>query len=80
MIKYRKEKITSEVIDKVICEVCKTEYDCTKDFLEVQEIQHISVDGGFGSIFGDGVKLKADICQHCFKKIFGKYLVEDDGG
>lgn len=63
-------------IDKVICDVCKKEYSFTDDVMEAQEFQHIFVNGGFGSVFGDGSQLKADICQYCFKEIMGKYLME----
>lgn len=80
MIEYGKETVEQKFPIKVTCDVCKTEYDWVKDRMEVQEFQHIHIEGGFGSVFGDGNKLRADICQYCFKKIFGKYLVEDNGG
>lgn len=78
MIKYRKEKIETRIIDSVVCEVCKKEYKYDSDFLEAQEFQKLTVNGGYASVFGDGVRMKADICQHCFKELFGKYLVKED--
>lgn len=78
MIKYRTEKVETRILDKIICDVCKKEYDYTKDFLETQEFQCININGGYGSVFGDGVQKKADVCQHCIQKLLGEYLVEED--
>lgn len=33
---------------------------------------------GYGSIFGDGIKIECDICQHCLKKLIGEYCREAD--
>ena len=33
------------------------------------KFHHIDFFGGYGSVFGDGNRLKVDICQHCLKKI-----------
>ena len=52
-------------ITSVICDVCKKEYKCEEDILEVQEFHHIEIIGGFNSVFGDMNKVRADICQHC---------------
>lgn len=83
MIKYRIEKVEQKIPESITCDVCKKEYNCKKgergndDIMEVQEFNHISFQGGFNSVFGDGVGMKIDICQHCFKDLLGKYLVED---
>lgn len=77
MIKYRTEMEEKKYIDRVMCDVCKKEYSFTgNEQMEAQEFQHIYVNGGYGSVFGDGSQLQVDICQHCFKEIMGKYLVE----
>ena len=75
MIKYTTETIEQKVPESVICDVCKTEYSCRDEVSnEVQEFTFINFTGGYDSIFGDGVNMKADICQHCLKKILGDYL------
>ena len=79
MIKNRKEMVEDDVPVAFVCDVCKKEYDCEKDALEVQEFQCIQIDAGYASVFGDGVRLTADVCQHCMKKLLGEYLVEDKG-
>jgi antitoxin CcdA len=78
MITYKTQLKEEIVIEKITCDVCKKEYDYNKNSWEVQEFQHIRIEGGYGSVFGDGNKLKADICQDCYKEIIGKYLVDDN--
>ena len=79
MIKYREEMRKSRVLESVTCDICKKEYSYTgNECMEAQEFQHLSVRGGYDSVFGDGSMLKADICQHCFKDKFGQYLLEDE--
>ena len=55
-----------EILDSLECDICHTSYD---DVMEIQEFIKIDFVGGFQSIFGDGNRLKIDICQHCFKRI-----------
>ena len=74
MIQYKKETVEEEFPVGMTCDVCKREFDCKKDHLEVQEFHHINIEGGYGSIFGDGAKIECDICQHCLKKILGEYI------
>jgi antitoxin CcdA len=78
MRKYRIEQVEQKIVDKVVCDVCKKEFDDKVDWEEVQEFHCIDFVGGYGSIFGDGVTMKADICQHCLKKLVGEYLVRDN--
>jgi len=76
MIKYIKQVVDPvDVADSVICDVCKKKYSFSgEEGMEAQEFQHIRVNGGYGSVFGDGAVWAVDICQHCFKEIMGKYL------
>jgi len=78
MLKFRTEKkeIEDKILDKVVCDVCKKEYNYagTDDIEEVQEFQHIRFTGGYGSIFGDDVSFETDICQHCLKEKLGEYI------
>lgn len=77
MIEYGKETVEQKFPIKVTCDVCKKEYTYKgNDIMEAQEFQHIRVNGGYGSVFGDGAVLGVDICQQCLKKILGEYLVE----
>jgi len=77
MIKYETEKIEQKYVTSIVCDICKKEINVLKDRMEAQEIHHIEFVGGFGSVFGDGVKITCDICQHCLKEKLGKYLVRD---
>ena len=73
---------------KIICDVCKKEYYTSEngfdgsdphvdDSLEVQEFVYIRHCGGFRSVFGDGSVMRIDMCQHCFKKLLGKYIKDE---
>jgi len=83
MIKYKKMTIEKEVWESIICDVCKKEYKSNKnnmsmdDEMEIQEFHSINFTGGFRSVFGDGVAMKLDICQHCLKEKLGEYMIMD---
>ncbi len=64
-------KLENEIVG-LKCDRCKREY---LDKLETQEFVKIDFIGGYGSIFGDGHSVEADICQHCLKEIMGSFLV-----
>jgi hypothetical protein len=69
-----RETIRTTIMDhatKVECDVCKKIYN---DMFEVQEFIHISIKGGYCSVFGDGNDVEIDICQHCFKEKFADHL------
>ena len=78
MIKYEIEKIEQRIPAKITCDVCKKEFDVRKDSFDVQEFLFINFIGGYGSVFGDGSKVQAEICQDCVKKLLGKYLRIDE--
>lgn len=44
------------------------------DYDEDQERLSIDFRGGYGSVFGDGSTVQADLCQHCVKKVLGRWL------
>ncbi len=69
------EEVKTEVLDKIICDVCKKEfqYNNYPDDFEIQEFFSINTVGGYGSVFGDEERFRIDICQHCFKDILEKY-------
>ena len=68
MKKYKEIEITEKVCTEIQCDVCKRVFGDGDDF-EIQEFQFIDFDGGYTSVFGDGARVKVDICQHCFDKM-----------
>lgn len=66
--------------DIVVCDRCHHEMGPDSKDFELQERIAIRFRGGYGSVFGDGNLVEADICQNCLNEIFGKYLriTEDD--
>lgn len=76
MRQNRTKTIQEEI---VVCDRCHREMG-PEDTDELQERTAIRFRAGYGSIFGDGNLVEADICQHCLQEVFGKYLriTEDD--
>ena len=50
----------------VKCDKCKKEYN---NIMEIQEFVKVRFVGGYSSIFGDGTRVMADICQYCLKEM-----------
>ena len=67
-----------EVVESVTCDVCLRKFSYDDDLLELQEMQHISDVGGYGSVFGDGEYYSIDICQHCLKEKLGQWITIKD--
>ena len=44
------------------------------DHDEDQERLAIDFIAGYGSVFGDGNRVQADLCQHCVHKVLGRWL------
>ena len=66
--------LESDLIVK--CDKCGKEYD---DIMEIQEMVKFRFTGGYGSIFGDGTRVIANICQYCLKPFLdGCGLREDE--
>jgi len=76
MINYdiQKEEVIKKYIETVSCDVCGKKYENDSDDIELQEFHHIRRTGGYGSVFGDSVTIKCDICQHCLYNIIGNYI------
>lgn len=64
----------------IVCDRCHREMDPESTDLEWQERIAIRFRAGYGSVFGDGNLVEADICQYCLQEVFGKYLriTQDD--
>ena len=78
MIKYKEitREIIEEVVDKIICDVCKEEFDDETQYMDTQEFQHIVFIGGYSSAFGDCNEIELDICSTCLETTFrGCYRV-----
>ena len=59
------------------CDMCKKEFreDTTPDdIFEVQEMLHVDFVGGYDSTFGDGRRIKFDLCQHCLLIVIETFL------
>jgi hypothetical protein len=80
MITYKKiqESKLAEIPISITCDICKKEYlydahDAGKSDMEIQEFHCIRLTGGYTSVFGDGMEIECDICQHCLYKLIEKY-------
>ena len=76
MIEYEIKKEEVKTPKTITCDCCKVTYyyDKHEDMFEVQEFHHIDFIAGYGSVFGDGVNVRGDICQHCIDSKFGEFL------
>jgi len=66
MIKVNSENklVKFTKMTSMICDACGKEYVADNVF-EIQEFHNIVFTGGYASVFGDGVDVRCDICQHC---------------
>lgn len=67
---------TTRFVHKIECDKCKKQFD-ERDFINWQECVSINNTGGYGSVFGDGARIRLDLCQDCFKELCGEYVVVD---
>ena len=61
------------------CDLCGNSYRegrTHEDDFQIQEFHEIDFVGGYGSVFGDGTRVKLDICQHCLKGLIGNFIPE----
>lgn len=76
----RQTRIKTVQEEIVVCDRCHREMAPDNTDCEHQERIAIRFRAGYGSVFGDGNLVEADICQHCLQEVLGKYLriTEDD--
>ena len=78
MEKTKKILRPAEVIDAFVCDKCGESFhpnaDDPLERSEANEMLHIRMEGGYGSIFGDGTKIEGDFCQDCVNTLLGIYL------
>jgi len=70
MIEFTTRITKERVVSKIFCDRCKKEII---ESFERQEIYYIQFVGGFTSVFGDGVEVHCDLCQHCLKELIGDF-------
>lgn len=58
-----------EIVISKQCDRCKKVFFPTNN-TEFQEFLHICVEGGCGSVWGDGIKMQVDLCQMCGHEMF----------
>ena len=75
MINYSIHAVEVKKPESITCDVCHSSYYHDSDWEEIQEFQRIDFIGGYGSIFGDGNHMAADICQKCLKNLLGASLM-----
>ena len=56
---------------QTFCDKCKKELI---DTFDKQEMHTILIHGGYASVFGDGTRVRIELCQECLHKIL------DDAG
>lgn len=71
-MKYTKARsIELEEVISITCDICQRNYESP---LEIQAFVLIDKTGGYGSAFGDGTRIKCDLCQYCLIEKLGGYL------
>jgi len=64
-----------EIVESCKCDKCERVITNGEDeILEFQEMLHIEMVGGPGSIFRDGTLIEGDFCQNCVNELLGKFL------
>jgi hypothetical protein len=72
MLEYQ-DKIVQEVA-ACTCDRCQRRMTPEDGDFEWQERLSIAFQGGYGSVFGDGKKVRLDLCQQCVSETLGTWL------
>jgi hypothetical protein len=75
-IKTVRKRVKEKELLAYVCDCCKKRLPAT-DWIEMQEMLHWRMRGGYGSAFGDGTEISLDLCQDCTKKLLGDYIQVD---
>ena len=65
-------------VKQLRCDRCERVAEA--DEVEFQEFTSIDHTAGYGSIFGDGMRVQIDLCQHCLKQALGQWLKVTETG
>jgi len=76
-LKTIRRRIREEVVEAYICDCCGKNIPAD-DWIEIQEMLHWRMCGGYGSVFGDQAKISLDLCQECTKTLLGRYIKVND--
>jgi hypothetical protein len=77
MIITKEKVVTEKVVDHIICDSCGLKYT-PENYEDWQEILCLRFTGGYGSVFGDGTTMEAQICQLCVRLLLGNILRETE--
>jgi uncharacterized protein YlaI len=75
-VKTVRRRIKEREIQAYFCDCCNKRLP-VEDWIEMQEMLHWRMRGGYGSAFGDGAEISLDLCQECTKKLLGDYIQVD---
>lgn len=67
---YAPDAQNGQVVTAVVCDRCGT---TVREPLELQECVRVSLRPGYGSIWGDGNHVEADLCQACGHELFASF-------
>ena len=74
---YRPVQLASRELVSATCDCCEKVFRADGDeeeLIELQELRRIGFTSGYGSVFGDGVSMGIDLCQHCIEELLGPFL------
>lgn len=72
MLEYQ-DRVVQEVA-ACTCDRCQRRMTPEVGDFEWHERLSIAFEGGYGSIFGDGSKVRLDLCQRCVRETLGAWL------
>lgn len=72
MIRTQPRKTEVQEETALVCDRCGREI-MPDEHSEWSEALRLRLTGGYGSVFGDGSRVEADLCQHCVKKLIGPF-------
>lgn len=76
--KLIRKRIKEHQVVSYTCDCCKKVLP-VEDWIEMQEMLHWRMRGGYGSVFGDGASISLDLCQACTEKLLGEFIqIADD--
>jgi hypothetical protein len=64
------EKFEDERIKGFVCDVCGKEVS----EYEIGDVVSVDFTAGYDSVFGDGNKVRCDICGECLKAKLGEFI------
>lgn len=72
MIRTQSRQVECQEETALVCDRCGREITPDEDS-EWSEAVRIRFTGGYGSVFGDGARVEADLCQRCVKELIGPF-------